>query len=367
MATKTNTKINGQEYYRIRRTVGHKMIDGKRKAVIKSFYGSSKGDAEQKYKDYVNEQARIRYESQREMDISTLHDRANQFISTTLDTSSKYADGTRLRYKSAYRVHIENTYLDRMLVKDIHASDIQGFYNSLNVTDSVIKAIGKFMSALYKWMTVNGYAENVISAVELPAKNKNKRQDGIEIWDNESWDLLTSDYFDFSHDFLIKLLCYTGMRISECLGLKYSDIQGNVIHVSRQYNLGELKPPKFNSVREIPMHSKLIEAYDKHRHLHLKEMRQNKYKSDFIFTTNTGGMMDIKNLHRSFDRFYKRQSIPRHTFKTYRSTFCTKLCEAGVPIEVASKILGHKSMQVTAQHYALVRQDTKKDAIELLK
>ena len=43
MATKTNSEINGKKYYRLRRT-----IDGKQK----SFYGSSKTDAERKLKEY---------------------------------------------------------------------------------------------------------------------------------------------------------------------------------------------------------------------------------------------------------------------------------------------------------------------------
>lgn len=367
MASKTNTTINGQEYYRITRTVGHKLVDGNKKPIKKQFYGTSKGDAEKQYKEYVNEQARLKYAKERDLDTSTLHDRSKQFIETSLDPSAKYAEGTKARYKSSYYTHISGTDLDRMLVKDIHASDIQAFYNGLDVTDSVMKSINKFMSVLYKWMVLNGYADNVLAAVDLPAKKNNSRYEGIVIWDDDSWGLLTSQNFDFREAFLIKLLCYSGMRISECLGLKYSDIEGDIIHVTRQYNLGDLKDPKYNSKRDIPLHPKVREALEIHKVWHEAEMMKAGYKTDFIFTTKSGSLLDIKNLHRAFARFYKREGIEPHTFHTYRATFCTKLCEAGVPIEVAAKLLGHKSMQVTAQHYALVRQDTKKEAIALLK
>ena len=60
MATKKNTSINGNEYFRIRRT-----IDGR----IKNFYGSSKGDAERKYKEYLEELAERKY--QKEVEEST--------------------------------------------------------------------------------------------------------------------------------------------------------------------------------------------------------------------------------------------------------------------------------------------------------
>ena len=367
MATKTNTKINGQEYFRIRRTVGHKIVDGKRKPVIKSFYGSSKGDAERQYNEYLKEQARLKHEKDYEHDYSTLHDRAEDYIDNVLSVSNKYASGTKIRYKSSYNVHIKGTWLDEMIVKDIHAMDIQRFYNQLDVSMATLKQIHRFMSGFYKWMTRNEYASDVVSAVELPKKKDNKKSEKIVIWNDEDWKKLTSSKFDFSHDFLIKLMSYSGMRIGECLGLKYSDIQGDTIHVTRQYSMGELKPPKYNSTRSIPMHPKLIASLADHKALHEAEMKENGYKTDFVFTTKTGKLIDISNLHTSFRRYYDKIGIDYQTFHVYRHTFCTKLCEAGVPLEVAAKILGHKSMEVTAAHYALVRHDTQKDAIALLK
>ena len=53
MATKTNTSINGRDYFRIRRT-----IDG----VQKNFYGRSKTEAERKYREYLAEVERQKYE-----------------------------------------------------------------------------------------------------------------------------------------------------------------------------------------------------------------------------------------------------------------------------------------------------------------
>ena len=45
MANKTNTEINGNKYYRIRKVIGKK-LDGT--PVLKSFYGINKTDAENK-------------------------------------------------------------------------------------------------------------------------------------------------------------------------------------------------------------------------------------------------------------------------------------------------------------------------------
>lgn len=368
MATKTNTEINGKQYFRITRTVGHTVVDGKRIPIKKQFYGTSKGNAEAQYKQYLKDEAEAKYAKRAELETATLHDRAEQFISSVLDVSSKYASGTKIRYRSAYYKHIAGSWLDQMPVKDIRPADVQHFYNDLDVTMSTLKQANRFMSALYKWMAGNEYANNVIPSVELPIKTDNKRHEGIVVWDDVDWDLLTNSKFDFRHDFLIKLMCYTGMRIGECLGLKYSDIRDNTIHVMRQYSMGEIKPPKYGSRRDIPMHSKLVDALTVHREWHEKEMKKNGYQTDFVFTTASGKLCDVTNLHTAFRRFYDRIGIehPLH-FHAYRATFCTKLCEAGAPIEVASKILGHKSLEVTAAHYALVRPATKQSAIDLLK
>lgn len=367
MPSKTNTSINGREYYRITRTIGHKLVDGEKKPIKKQFYGTSKGAAEKRYDDYLKEQARLKYEKETALDSATLHERAKYYIDNAMKPSARLASGTKRRYESSYNRHIKGTWIDDMVVKDIHALDLQRFYNELDVSMSTLKQVHRFMASFYKWMTKNDFAYDITSAVELPLKEQNKRKEDIVIWDDASWKKLTSSKFDFRHDFLIKLMCYSGMRISECLGLKYSDIRDDVIHVARQYTEGELKQPKAKSKRDIPMHPKLIAAYADHLKDRKAEMEKYDYRTDFVFTTQYGVLYDYSNISKAFNKFYDKQKIPRHTFHVYRATFCTKLCEAGVPIEVASKLLGHKSLEVTALHYALVRQDTKKDAIALLK
>lgn len=367
MATKTNCVINGRAYFRITRTIGHKTVDGKRVAIKKQFLGSSKGNAERKYKEFLEEQARIKNEGQMVQDTATLHDRAHEYIENVLTVSTKYAQGTKNLYRGAYRNHIEGTWIDKMAVKDIKASTVQKFYNELPVSKSTLLRIGKFLSALYKWMVLNEYATNVLTAVEMPEKTDTKKHDDVVVWADEDLHTLMTANLDFRASFLIKLMSYTGMRISECLGLKYGDIWDDTIHVCRQYNLGKLKDPKCNSKREIPMHPMLITAYEEYRAWHEAEMEKNGYQSDFVFTTSTGNLCTVQNLRKTFDRIYRDLGIESRGFHVYRATFCTNLCKAGVPLEVASKLMGHKSLEVTAAHYALIHKETKREAIEKLK
>lgn len=367
MATKTNTEINGQRYYKITRTVGHKMVEGKKVPVKKQFYGSSKGDAEKKYKEYVNEQAKIKYEGELAFDIATLNMRASEYIDNVLEVTVKYSKGTKDRYKRTYITHIKGTWLDQMIVKDIKAATIQKFYNELDVSAQTLRMIQRFMAALYKWMMNNEYADNVLAAVELPQKPDNKRKDTIIVWEDEELNAILAGSAGHRLRFMFYLLNYTGMRISEVLGLKYGDIRDDTVHVTKQLYEGELVPPKYNSKRDIPMHTKLIHEFKLHKLWHEVEMKQNNYSTDYVFTTAIGTPYDVSNLRKTFARYYKSIGVPNKSFHVYRATFCTNLCLAGAELQVASKLLGHKSLEVTAAHYALVKQESKKDAIELLK
>lgn len=361
MATKTNTQINGKDYFRIRRKV-----DG----VMKNFYGSSKSDAERKYKLFLEERAEKKHEEATEFDSATFSSRAEEYIQNSLKVSQKYAQGTINRYVGEYERKVKGTWLDEMLIKDIRSSTVQRFYNELDTTQHGIKELNKFMSGFCKWLQLNGYADNFLSAVEIPRKEDTSRHDEIVVWEEgeikKIIDALDSMKEPHRQDFLIRLLLYSGLRISEALGLKYSDIYDDMIHVERQYYLGELKEPKWGSKRAVPLHAKLKVWFERHRAWHEDEMKRNGYSTDFVFTTSTGELYHQASVRKALKRFYKKYDIPYKNVHVFRSTFCTRMCECGVPLEITSKILGHKSLEVTAAHYALVRKDSMQDAIDRL-
>lgn len=357
---KTNTTINGKDYYRLRKT-----IDG----VQKNFYGKSKGDAENKYKMYLEQHIRDSRTSPSQPDTRTFGELARIYITDTLKVSQRYATGTVKSYESRYRNYVEDTWLDKTRVTDITPSLVQKFYNGLDISQSGIKQLNKFMKGLCKWMQLNGYSGDWLSAVEIPKKEDNSRHEGIVIWEDEELAMIfhALDKEEFRYDFLIRFLLYTGVRISEALGMKYSDIYDGSIHVERQYYLQELKEPKWGSRRQIPMHHDLVIRYEEHIKRHKEEMRSMGYETEFIFTTQNGSLYRHTVVWRALNKFYKEHGIPQKNIHCYRSTFCTQMCRCGVPLEVAAKLMGHKSMDVTANHYALVRKETMQDAINKLR
>ena len=354
MPAKTNVTINGIDYYQI-----SQMIDGKRKW----FRGSSKGDAERQRREYLRKIDAEKQAEKEEYYNTLFRDRANQYISSALRVSQAYSKGTRDHYESTYHLHIENTWLAKMKLSDIKAADIQRFYNELDVSSSVIKSINKFLTGFYKWATKNEYAHNVLSAVEMPQKPENKQSDGIVVWESDEIKKITAAIEGHRLSFLVYVLLYTGARISEALALKYSDIKDDTISINKQYYKGEMTAPKYNSSRNIPMNDVLLDEFKKHKAFHEKEMRENGYKTEYIFTTNTGKLCDRSNIRKSLNRVYEKNNIPCKKTHAYRATFCTALLRNKTPLEVAANLMGHKDPKVTAKHYALIKDDTKRDAI----
>lgn len=364
MATKKNTAITHGDkeynYYRITRTVGHEWKNGKKVPIKKQFVGTSKGNAEQKYKAFLEKQAAKALEAEAKIQaekLKTFGEYAEEYTYEVLPTLD-YAKGTKSQYEQKYRTHIRKSFLMTMPISEATAKTIQGYYDSLSVSISVLSDIHKWMSAFYKWLTLNGYAVNILSAVTIPKKKAVSND--IIVWEPEEIEAIFKASHDFIYQFMIYLMYYAGLRISECLGLKYADVDvGEMVCINRQYYRGDICPPKHESYRKIPAHPEVLEKMQIHK-------QRQRIKSEYIFVSNTGRLLDYHNVRASFKRFYNKNNLPYKKLHAYRATFCTELCRAGVPLEVASKLMGHKSIEVTARHYALVKQDVQIDAINRL-
>ena len=372
MATKKNTAIkNGDKeynYFRIVRTIGHEWKDGKKIPIRKQFYGSSKGDAEKQFRAYQEEQLQKKYEKEHAAEkaqLKTFGEYAEEYTYGVLPASS-YAHGTKIRYEESYRVHIKKTWIANMPIREIDALTIQSFYEQLEISRQTLKSINKWMSAFFRWLALNKYAVNPMPSVTLPDKPDNSRHNEIIVWEPDEIQTILISSDDYRLRFMMFLMNYTGLRISECLGLKYSDIHDGFVYVNQQYYEGKVVPPKYGSYRKLPVHPELEKALAVHKKRFSVEAEKNHYETEFVFTTKVGALLDHRNVRRSLNRYYDRIGVPEKSPHTYRATFCTELCRAGVPLEVASKLMGHKSIEVTAKHYALVKQDVQIDAINRL-
>lgn len=355
MATKKNTVItaNGKDYqyYRITKTIGHEYVNGVKKPIKKQFTGKSKLDAENKYKEWILSEVKEKNDNPR-----TYGELLDYFINEVLMVNSKYSIGTRKLYRSAYETYLKGRTLTKIQISRLSANDLQLFYNSLDVTKSTLETIHKVNISFSKWLLANRYSEtSLCEGVVLPDKKVVKKQEDIVVWTDEELNIILNSEPNYYLLPLIKFAVYTGMRISELFGLKWSDINENIIHVRRQYYRGDLVNPKGNKEREIPLHP-LLQEY----------VNTTEHSQEFVFTTKEGSLLEYHNVVHSINRFYDRIGIGHKKFHAYRATFVTNLCKKGVPIQIASKLAGHADISVTAKYYTSIDKDSMMDAISKL-
>lgn len=156
------------------------------------------------------------------------------------------------------------------------------------------------------------------------------------------------------------LLCYTGMRLEEVLGLRWEDIdfaagrihiQRAVVHPSR--NQPEVKPPKTKtSTRTIPLHSQLA--------AHLQPAAA----EGFVL----GGEKPLtyQQQKRSIDKIRKTFSMGSFSAHDFRDTCTTEWQERGMPLTTISRLLGHASSTVTEKCYVKFREEALRSAQDVM-
>lgn len=376
MASKTNITVGSRNYYRIRRTVGKKLNkNGEWVPDVKAFYGTGKLDAERKYAEYM-ESRKAGVDSD-----MFFGEAADQYMEEIFPKNPRYKDGTKLRYTQIYNSHIRTSELAGRKLSDLKSADIQRFYNALDalgLTHGALSNVHKTLKVIFRYFASEEICRDITAHVYIPVIERVDAEDKTPVWSNEELTAIFSEALDSHRLKLLLVLAYrTGARLGELLALTYDDITGGVMTIDKQYAMGygsdgkpayTIQPPKTqNAYREIPLSEDVMKAFREHETWHRAEMADKGYHTEYIFTASTGELYDRSNLRRALQRYYKKIGVEYKKFHAFRKTFCSQLCAAGAPLQVVYKIMGHSSIQVTAQYYVDVDLEQKREALSLLK
>jgi integrase len=139
----------------------------------------------------------------------------------------------------------------------------------------------------------------------------------------------------------------TGMRKSEVLGLKWS----NVDFANR---LITVEGTKSGYIRKIPMNAKLTEI--------LQHGRKENH-SEFVFADRRG--KPYKSFRSAWEHALEKAKIEELTFHSLRHTFGTRLGMAGVDIKTIQELMGHRDIKMTMR-YSHPTAQHKRNAVEVL-
>lgn len=385
MAKKTNHLVNGKyEYYRITRTVGHQINEyGIKIPIKKQFVGSSKKKALEKFEKFREEQ-KLKEEQASIKPSVRFSDIGERWLSSVFWMDASLSDNTKQLYAGAWEKWVVHSPFYLMNLEEINALMLQEWYNEADIPLSSLKAVNKVLRRFYKYLELEGYSRNMTASLVLPRHDDEPEDyddtvENIVVWEPNEIALILGSFDmanpQFRGRFLLVLLANTGLRISEALALKFSDIslEDKTVRVVRQVvrpkgkslTVGKLKST--SSRRIVPLNEYVLKELELHRIWQTADMVRNRYQTDFLFTTKTGKLYDRHNLRQSVIRYYQQIGVRTDRgFHCYRHTVASEMSKKGVPIVVASKILGHASIDVTAKYYINVSTEEKTTALENL-
>ena len=158
---------------------------------------------------------------------------------------------------------------------------------------------------------------------------------------------------DYACCLFFRLAFYTGLRKGELNALKWSDLEGNVLHVRRSIcqkvkGYEETPPKNKSSERDIKLPPKILKQLDEHKALldiHVgwnEDMRL------------CGGIKPISdtNLENHNAAYARAAGLPHICIHDFRHSHATLLINSGVNILEVSKRLGHADVKMTLNTYA---------------
>lgn len=352
MAKKTNFNVNGKEYYRVRKTIGYK---DNGTPVLKSFYGKSKSEAEEKATKYINDLENGLIASAEEYAVSQL---MHIWLFDFLNNSSKIKPSTFQRYEGIYRNYVKNSSIAGTKICKINALQIQKYYNELSKVKSYsqINTLNTVLKVFFNWCSVNGYIlKNPCLNLNLKGNKSdiinNKRKE-VEILTKKEIDTIKSYVKDTEFELLFILSLGTGLRQGELLALDWEhiDLKEQQIKIEKSakevyiYDSPEVKhietviqtPKTANSFRTIPLPSSLIDK--------LKEIDN---KQGYLFTDESGQLLKGKNISAKWTKILKDCGIPHKKFHSIRHTYGSMLLQKGVDIETVAELMGHTAVSIT--------------------
>ena len=374
---------DGTKYYRISRTIGKKLNEnGFEVPVRREFTARTKKEATQKYEEYLENRA---------SDINN----ANVYFGITADAwindffipDDSLKGSTKAQYLSSWNRFIKTAEFYNYPLKEVTSKVIQRRYNELyeqGESSNAIRYANLLMKKFFKYIDTECLGRNITASLSVPKGNVQKKSQEIIVWEDEeiSKILGSLDQADprFRFRLLIVLAYYTGCRIGEILGLTYDDIQDGTLSVNKQHardldfdENGKIKakydislPKTANSIRKIPLHKRVLSELRIHKRWHLKEQLNKGYRTNYLFTTDSGKLYDPSNVRTALNRYYRKIGVEEKNIHAYRHTFGTNLCRQGVPIQTASKLLGHDDISTTAKYYVNISADEKARAIDKL-
>jgi integrase len=347
------TKNGSRKITRYRYAVTYKDVYGKSKRYYSKWYDRKsdcvKAEAEYRNKPTPNK-LHIKF-----IDVAEAFLKAKK-ETISYDTYHKYDRFIHDEFTQFLNMNIED--ITPILLKE-YFDNLEGAATTKNNRYSCMKGIFEFAYTYY------GIAKNPMKRITcFKVQNRVKKED-MNIYTPKEfsalYDAINPKYVDIKA--LLWTLYWTGMRKNEAMSLTWDDIDGNIIHIHRQWINGawhELKTSQ--SKRDVVIDSKTLELI---LSLKEKQMENKHYKDDwFVF----GGAFQIPTatLTRVKNKACKIAGLRQIRIHDLRHSHVSYLISKNVNIYTISRRVGHSSITMTMDIYGHLMPSSQDEIINAI-
>ena len=360
---KMEGKRNGLQQYRVR--INFTSPDGVKKQIDRIAYGK---------------------EEAKQLEASLLFDIKEKPLSGRMTLEELYTEYMAAKKQEVRATTLQKSkdildrhilpHLGKITIDQLTPSRLQKWKNQIGdlpITTTMKRNIVKELNTMLNWgVRLERLPRNPMKAVgTFREVYFEKPQDTLHYYTPEEYLRFAAsakEDADWPYFVFFSIAFYTGMRKGEINALKWSDVEGNILHVRRsiaQKLKGEdvETPPKNkSSYRDLEMPKPLIDILKEHKR---RQMQDRHFTEDYRICGGDSALRDT-SIEKKNQKYSTAAGLPHIRIHDFRHTHASFLANEGISIQEIARRLGHSKVEITWNTYAHLYPREEERAVTLL-
>jgi len=267
-------------------------------------------------------------------------------------------------YRNTVRLYLLPAFGEDVAVEDITVTNVDAYRARLvadgHLSDRTINKSLVLLHGIFKrGQREHGLTGNPAAGAE---RQPYRRSGDFQVLDPSEVAQLAGAAESDQDAALFTVAAFTGLRLGELLGLRWSDIDftRRLVHVRRSYVLGREDTPKSGRVRSLPLIDQAARALDG-----LSRREEFTGDDDRVFVDAAGGVLSQDALRPRYRRALARAGLKLLRFHDLRHTFGTLAVQA-FPLSDVKAYMGHANIETTMIYVHHVPQHDAADKLSAL-